>query len=230
MSDPAERESALTRSWVANARGWEEAVRQGRIESRRVATNAAIVAAVLECRAASVLDVGCGEGWLARALEDAAVAVTGIDGSAPLVEAAREQGGGTFEICTYEELVENPDRFGGDFGAVVFNFALLHENAGPILATARRMLSSGGSLIVQTVHPWTAAGEERYVDGWRLETFDTFGSGFPDPMPWYFRTLESWSSLLSTAGCKLEKIVEPKHPETDLPLSLLLVASPARSP
>lgn len=228
MSDSTERERALTGSWIANAPGWEQAVREGRIESRRVATDAAIVAAVLQSRATSVLDLGCGEGWLARALAEAEVAVTGIDGSAPLVEAAREQGGGTFEVCTYEELVEKPERFGVDFGAAVFNFALLHEDAAPVLAAARRLLAPGGHLIVQTVHPWTAAGEERYVDGWRLERFDAFGRGFPEPMPWYFRTLESWSTLLAAAGYRLEKVLEPKHPKTDLPLSLLLVASSAK--
>lgn len=220
-----ERERALARSWIANARGWEQAVREGRIESRRVATDAAIVAAVLESGSTSVLDVGCGEGWLARALSTAQVAVTGIDGSAPLVEAAREQGCGTFEVCTYEELVEKPDRFGERFGAVVFNFALLHENAAPVLAATRRLLAPGGQLIVQTVHPWTAAGHGPYVDGWRLESFDKFGNGFPEPMPWFFRTLESWSTLLATTGYRLQKMLEPKHPETDAPLSLLLIAS-----
>ena len=53
-------------------------MRGGRIESRRLATDGAIVAAVVEERARSVLDVGCGEGWLSRALSERGVRV--VDG------------------------------------------------------------------------------------------------------------------------------------------------------
>ena len=41
-------------------------------------------------------------------------------------------------------------------------------------------------------------------------------------MPWYFRTLESWLELLADAGWTLEKQVEPPHPQTGKPASLLL--------
>ena len=74
---------------VANASAWSAAVRERRIESRRTVTDAAIVAAVLEQNPRRVLDVGCGEGWLARALSAHGIDVTGIDTSAPLIEAAR---------------------------------------------------------------------------------------------------------------------------------------------
>jgi 2-polyprenyl-3-methyl-5-hydroxy-6-metoxy-1,4-benzoquinol methylase len=40
-------------------------------------------AAVLRDKPASVLDVGCGEGWLARALSAHACRVTGVDASEP---------------------------------------------------------------------------------------------------------------------------------------------------
>ena len=41
LNDEKER---LWRSWVANAPAWTEVVREGRIESRRAGTDAAIVA------------------------------------------------------------------------------------------------------------------------------------------------------------------------------------------
>ena len=75
----------LRRSWVANANAWCDAVRNDRIASRRLVTNAAVVDAVLSQRPRSVLDLGCGEGWLARALAENGVVVTGIDSSQELV-------------------------------------------------------------------------------------------------------------------------------------------------
>ena len=55
-------------SWHPNADAWIDAVRSGSIGSRRRGTDAAVVAACAAQPGLRVLDVGCGEGWLARAL------------------------------------------------------------------------------------------------------------------------------------------------------------------
>lgn len=55
-------------SWRANAQAWVDAVRSGRIESRRLVTDQAVLDAVLTPRPRRVLDLGCGEGWLCREL------------------------------------------------------------------------------------------------------------------------------------------------------------------
>src|SRR5688500_16607039 len=123
----------LRRSWIANAPAWCDAVRQGRIESRRVATDAAIVDAVLDAKPRRVLDVGCGEGWLARALASHGIAVTGVDFSAPLIDAAKALGGGEFLALSYETLVADPARAGADFDAIVANFSLLDDRAEDLL-------------------------------------------------------------------------------------------------
>jgi SAM-dependent methyltransferase len=89
--DPAA--AGVAESWVANAEAWTAAVRGGAIPSRRAGTDAAIVeacaAALPALAGAAVLDLGCGEGWLARALAARGARVAGADGSAPLVERAR---------------------------------------------------------------------------------------------------------------------------------------------
>lgn len=208
-------------SWQRNADPWTRAVRERRIESRRLGTDAAILAAVRERQPARVLDVGCGEGWLCRALMTDGIETLGIDGSPLLIEAARSAGG-RFETLAYADWPAHPRRF-GLFNAVVCNFALLDEHPHTLLTGLRDALAPGGALLIQTVHPWTAAGEEGYRDGWRLERFAAFGEGF-SPMPWYFRTLGSWVALLHAAGMRLESVREPSHPVSGLPLSLLLVA------
>jgi 2-polyprenyl-3-methyl-5-hydroxy-6-metoxy-1,4-benzoquinol methylase len=221
-----EREAALIWSWMANAGAWTRAVREGRIESRRVATDAAIVRAVLERSPERVLDLGCGEGWLMRELADRGIEAVGLDVSMELVVVAEETGGGRYRCCSYEEVIDDPTRAGGPYDAIVCNFSLLGADLAPLLRALRENLEIGGALVVQTVHPWMAAGEEPYADGWRTETFAAFGEDFAEPMPWYFRTLQSWMDALREAGFRLVSLREPTHPATGRPVSLLLVAEP----
>lgn len=219
-----DREAALIWSWMANADAWTRAVREGRIPSRRLATDAAIVQAVAERTPGRVLDLGCGEGWLMRALAERGIEAIGLDVSLELVMAAEETGGGRYRCCSYEELVDDPTRAGGPYDAIACNFSLLGADLVPLLTALRANLAPGGALVIQTVHPWTAAGDEGYADGWRTETFDAFGGGFAEPMPWYFRTLGSWTDALRGAGFRLATLREPIHPETGQPASLLMVA------
>jgi 2-polyprenyl-3-methyl-5-hydroxy-6-metoxy-1,4-benzoquinol methylase len=219
------REDALVRSWSRNADAWTRTVREGGIESRRLVTDAAIVRAVLERRPERVLDLGCGEGWLARALAEQGIGVVGIDVSTELVDAARRAGGGAFHAVAYDALAADPSLARGEYDAVVCNFSLLGEDPTPLLESLRRVLRPGGALVVQTVHPWTAAGEGPYADGWRTETFAGFGEGFAAPMPWYFRTLASWTAVIATAGYDLAGLREPLHPTTGRPASLILTGT-----
>jgi hypothetical protein len=45
-------------------------------------------------------------------------------------------------------------------------------------------------------------------------------------MPWFFRTLADWHTMLDAAGLRLVRLHEPLHPATRRPLSLLLVTEP----
>jgi hypothetical protein len=65
------------------------------------------------------------------------------------------------------------------------------------------------------------------MDGWRSEDFGDLGPGW-EPMPWFFRTMESWVELLRSAGFHLTHLREPCPAAVADPLSLLLVAEPTR--
>lgn len=219
--------ATLIRSWTTNADAWTTAVRENAIPSRRLATDAAIVAAcerVIAGRpAVRVLDVGCGEGWLARALAGMGAVVTGIDASAPLIDAARASGGGADYACvSYEQLESDASVVEGPFDLIVCNFALLDDRIAPLLAALARRLPSSGVILVQTVHPWAAVGDGPYEEGWRTETWSAFGTAFPAPMPWYFRPIGSWVAAVREAQLVVDRLEEPIHPETKKPLSLLL--------
>lgn len=219
MSDP---ETGLLQSWHHNARSWIEAIRNGTIESRLQVTDRAILLAVQGRQPERVLDLGCGEGWLLRALAERGIDAVGVDGDATLVEAARTAGSSPVHLASYEELVDAKVDIGRDYDLICANFALLQQDIIPLLAAMNALLAPGGALVIQTLHPWTAAAGD-YQDGWREETFDSF-KGQWQPMPWYFRTLSSWIRALDMAGFRLAELQEPQHPQSAVPQSLLLVA------
>lgn len=212
MNDPGP--DAIRQSWEDNAAAWTAAVRGGRIESRRRVTDGAVLDAVTALAPARVLDVGCGEGWLCRALEKRGVAAVGVDGSAPLVEAARRAGPGDYHDVLYPSLATRGDL--GLFDVAVCNFSLLEADLGPVLEGVRARLEPGGALVIQTLPP--DAGEE----GWRREDFTALGPGFGTPMPWYQRSRGSWVRTLEGRGWRLERLEEPCHPDTGSPVSLLM--------
>lgn len=222
-------EKAISESWDENAAGWVDAVREGRIETRVRSTNAAVLSAVRDAGGARVLDVGCGEGWLCRAISELGLVAVGFDGSAALVAEARRLGGGEYQLLSYAEFAADPSRAGGPFDTVVCNYSLIGEDTLPLLQGVAAVLEPGGSLIVQTLHPLAvAAADGRYEDGWRSEDFSGMGPGFRTPMPWYFRTIGSWVSVIRASGFELVECREPTIADGSMPVSLLLLAKRAR--
>ncbi|EJM88782.1 MULTISPECIES: class I SAM-dependent methyltransferase [unclassified Pseudomonas] len=219
-------ESTLLDSWHHNAQSWIDAIRSGAIESRLKVTDQAILLAVASRQPERVLDLGCGEGWLLRALAERAINGVGVDGDATLVEAARSAGSSPVHLANYEQLAQAEVDIGSDYDLICANFALLHQDIIPLLTAMNALLAPGGALVIQTLHPWSAAAGD-YQDGWRQETFTGF-KGQWQPMPWYFRTLSSWLNALDMAGFQLTGLQEPQHPQSPVPQSLLLVAEVRR--
>lgn len=68
MNTELSKEAKIIDSWDKNAQPWMVAVREKQIESRNHVTDGAVIDAILSCSPRSVLDIGCGEGWLVRKL------------------------------------------------------------------------------------------------------------------------------------------------------------------
>ncbi|MCC7053893.1 MAG: class I SAM-dependent methyltransferase [Gemmatimonadaceae bacterium] len=219
---PESPDARIAQSWTDNADAWTKVVREGLVPSRLAGTDAAIVEACLACGTGTLLDVGCGEGWLVRAVAAHGLRATGVDVSPPLIAQATALGGGEFAVATYEALQHDAGLAAGPWSVIACNFSLLADPVHPLLAALRARLDAGGVLLIQTVHPWTARGDAPYASGWRTEAFDAFAVPFPTPMPWYYRTLTSWLGEIATAGLRVTRVQEPLHPATGMPLSLLL--------
>ncbi|MEX3949497.1 class I SAM-dependent methyltransferase [Paraburkholderia sp. EG287B] len=223
MSRDIRTDAEVLASWQRNATPWIAAVRGGEIASRRLVTDAAVLDAVLACAPRSVIDLGCGEGWLALALARRGVAVTGVDAVPELVESARAAGLTDCRLLTYEQVAQGALPCRAD--AVVCNFSLIGSTSvDALLRAVPTLLAPQGTLIVQTLHPLVACGDEPYVDGWRAGSWAGFSSAFRDAPPWYFRTLESWIALLDMSGLDLRALREPLDPRSGKPASVLFMA------
>lgn len=212
--------------WKANAAAWTQWM-QASGTSRSISGPALLdlIHRLLGDGPAQVLDIGCGEGWLGRALRPVpGLRVDGIDGVDALVQAARIGSSGSYAVRSYETLdLESLSRDGievpaAGYDLVVCNFSLLDQHdTVALLRRAPALLRRGGHLIVQTLHPHSCAPP--YQDGWRIESWESFSPPMPQPSPWYFRRLESWFRDLRLAGLQVVELLEPgdRH-------SLILVA------
>jgi 2-polyprenyl-3-methyl-5-hydroxy-6-metoxy-1,4-benzoquinol methylase len=223
MSTDPLSDARIVDSWHKNAAPWTTAVRDNQIESRRLVTNDAIVDAVLSRAPTSALDIGCGEGWLVRALAERGVKAIGVDVVPALIEQARRAGGGEFRVFSYEEIAAGELDVTVD--AAIANFSLIgKESVENLLRRAPALLEPRGALIIQTLHPLVARGDLPYEDGWRTGSWAGFSDEFSDPAPWYFRTMESWANVLEESGLRLIETREPKHPASGRPASVIFIA------
>ncbi len=213
-------------SWHSNAEPWTIAVRAGGIESRRLVTDQAVLDAVMSRAPRTVLDLGCGEGWLCRALAARGVRCSGYDVVPALIEQARRAGDGEFHVASFEQLAAGGCCAPSELA--VCNFSLLgRESVEVLLRAMPAILQPRGTLVIQTLHPVFACGEQRYEDGWREGSWLGIDAACCDPAPWYFRTLESWVRLLHDSGMRLLELREPRHPSSLRPASVIFIAAPA---
>src|SRR5580704_13101886 len=144
--DPQEQE--IIRSWHSNAAPWARAIRAASIASRKLVTNQAIIDAVASVACRRILDIGCGEGWLARALSALGMSVTGVDAVPELIAQAAASGDRStdapsrdtapgsvaFHVLDYGSIANKQWR-SGPFDAAVCNFSLLgRESVDSLLA------------------------------------------------------------------------------------------------
>jgi 2-polyprenyl-3-methyl-5-hydroxy-6-metoxy-1,4-benzoquinol methylase len=213
----------ILESWKVNAGNWIDTIDNADLESRVLVTNDAIVNTVCSYDADKILDIGCGEGWLTRALRAKGRQIYGIDAIAALIENAIVKDGSFYETLSYKELAAGILPAQQPFDAAVFNFALIDkEDTEAVINAVPNFLVKNGLLFVQTLHPLSIASAGEYSSGWKPGSWNGMKRNFEQPYPWWFRTLEDWL-LLFSAKFQLIAIKEPVHPATKQPVSVIFI-------
>lgn len=220
-----DKEKNIIASWQANANNWINIIETNGIESRRLATNKAILSAIQDLQPGNALDIGCGEGWLVDELAKNGVNVSGVDIIPELVQRTKEKVKGDFRVASYEDIWEKRVVFPVLFDAIVINFALIgKESTEQLLASLPALLSKNGRLFIQTLHPYSRKPHD-YVSGWKEGSWDGLGDKFTQPYQWYFRTMEDWLDLLRHAGFPQTQATEVLHPTDSRPLSVIFMCT-----
>ncbi len=221
-------ENNILQSWEANAAHWNAAIDNKELLSRQLVTNEAIINAVLNTGAKTIVDVGCGEGWLCRALQQKGIQTYGIDGTAELVALARSKDAhGRYDCISFQSLVAADEGWQHQYDAVVINFALYEEaQTEELLSVLRNAVHAAGCLIIQTLHPCFFLKEGiSYQSQWLTEDWAGLQRPFAQPYRWFYRTMSDWIKAIQLNGWQLKTILEPLHPETKKAASLILIAN-----
>ncbi|MBW4530710.1 MAG: class I SAM-dependent methyltransferase [Aphanothece saxicola GSE-SYN-MK-01-06B] len=219
-------EEQILASWVVNAATWTRAVRRGEILSRERVTNGAILAAISAAAPRSLLDLGCGEGWLSHQCARRGIEVLGTDAVAEFTTIAAESAppGARFQTLTYQQIADGG--LNQQFDVVVANFSLLGDGIlDELFQALPKLLTPGGSVLVQTLHPLLVCADYPYEDGWREGSWAGFSAAFRAPAPWYFRTMESWMRLFRRHDLVVKEMREPLDPLSGQPASVIFFAT-----
>ncbi|MFM8305384.1 MAG: class I SAM-dependent methyltransferase [Actinomycetota bacterium] len=170
-----------------------------------------------------VLDVGCGEGQVARRLAAAGAVVVGVDPTwAQITEAGRRGGGPVYARSGAESLPFTD----GVFDAVVICLALEHVHAfEAALAEAARVLRTGGTFLLLVGHPLLQAPGSGWIDDrdwderyWRIGTYLQEGAAVDEVAPgvafeFVHRPVARYVNAMAAVGLPVERMEEPAPPQ-----------------
>ena len=228
MSD---HDDSSTRSWDNAAEAWIDHADTSDYQKRFLQPRMLALAGDVSGR--RVLDLGCGEGSYSRELARRGARVTGIDGSARLIDAARRRTADSgldvdYRCLNANALVGIAD---GAFDLIVASMVMMNvEDYGGAIREAHRVLAPGGALCVSITHPcfsgplseWVRddAGRpkffavDRYFD--RIVWEDLIARAFRAPVIRRHRPLEDYITTLLQSGLILREFHEPSVTEEEL--------------
>jgi ubiquinone/menaquinone biosynthesis C-methylase UbiE len=201
---------SLREAWEANAPGWIEWSRSPELDHAFWRMNLPALIGLLPAPGTTVLDVGCGEGRVARALKKRGYAVIGVEGSETLATAAQNADP---EFDVHVADVAAMPFADGTFELAIASLMLMNvDDLSATVAEIARVLVPGGHLCVSLLHPvntWNKIGEGDYFATHRYsETLRDRGRSVV--VNDTHRPLQDYFEALTRAGFSVERMVEPR--------------------
>jgi len=171
----------------------------------------------------SVLDVGCGEGQIARVAGYLGAArVVGIDPTWAQLSVARQRGG---EPAYCRGIADSLPFPAASFDAVVACLVFEHiEAVDEALAEVGRVLKPGGRFLFFLNHPLLQTPGSGWIDDrileeqyWRIGPYLVEDSGLEEMdkdiwIPFVHRPLNRYVNAMAAAGLLIERMAEPPPP------------------
>lgn len=164
---------------------------------------------------AAVVDIGCGEGRVGRALGELGYRIWGLDSSPLLADAAREAGG--FQEVVHGDATALPWPDDSFDLALAFMTLMDMPDAVAAVREGARVLKPGGRLCIAIGHPFFEPLPEaaNYFEGRSYDTSVT-RDGVTMRFIGHERPLGHYTGALSDAGFVIEQLREPR-PGPDWP-------------
>ena len=210
--------------WEENARWWQDGFTAGADPEYEEQIIPLAVEHLTGAR--RVLDVGCGEGQIARVVRgiDGVEHVVGIDPTIAQLSLARARGGGGAYVRSDAAALPFPD---GSFDAVVACLVFEHIHAmDASIAEVGRVLQTGGRFVFFLNHPLLQTPNSGWIDDhvldppeqyWRIgaylvedETLEEVDKGVF--IPFVHRPLSRYVNALATNGLTIVRMEEPAPP------------------
>ena len=164
-----------------------------------------------------VLDAGCGEGYLSRALTQRGAQVTGIDISPRLVEMARVKDANRTITYQVADLSQPLPAYQDHFDLIASFFVLndVPDYRG-FLTTLGSVLKRAGRFVLFMNNPYSLM-----MRGYITDYFAASDQAFPSrglaeqgvKVHFYHRTLEDYLAASFAAGLQLQQLVDVPTPE-----------------
>lgn len=218
-------------SYTENANFWVKIIRDHLDRYRSELTDRAVLEAVGPTDGLTVLDAGCGEGYLSRIFAQNGADAIGVDACADLVKSAQELATDAgLPIDYHVGTVDNLPIRDGKCDIVVCNHLVndLRDIATPFREFAR-VTREGGRMVILMLHPcFYGAHTERSINHryptpdeyFRLRTieqqFKVAGITSPAKVAMWFRPLEDYVAQLHESGFYITSLSEPHPPAAQL--------------
>lgn len=209
------------KEWKTNARFWIKIISEKLDPFRLELTNAAVLEHFKGKKSLTVLDAGCGEGYLCRALAKMGHKAYGIDFNEALIEAAKNQENKNPQGIRYSlgdlKKLPYPNSF---FDAILANHAVNElDDPKKAFQEFRRVLKPKGRAVMLFLHPCFDLNPgdlknnfvSRYFQKIKVTRECFIVSGIRSPSSYFYLhlPLSQWIKLLTNAGFLIEAIKEP---------------------